>query len=129
MRLDCPRCNHHLPYDRAPPRFCPNLGAALAPAQPEPTTPANAHDALATVPLTTPSLSGSDRPDSVGTYRLLRTLGRGGMGTVYEAEQVGTGRHVALKLIRPEFAQSPTAVERFPRQGRLPTPLTPPPCL
>ena len=41
------------------------------------------------------------------------------MGSVYEAEEQATGRRVAIKLIRAEFADSPEAVERFRREGRL----------
>src|SRR5207248_332908 len=55
----------------------------------------------------------------VGDYRLLRRLGAGGMGAVYEAEQLATGRRVALKPIRSEYASSRDAVERFRREGRL----------
>lgn len=43
-------------------------------------------------------------PDRIGRYRPLRTLGRGGMGVVYEAEQDSPRRRVALKVIRPEAA-------------------------
>ena len=52
-------------------------------------------------------------PESVGGYRLLRRLGKGGMGAVYEAEDSRTGRRVALKLIAPDFADSPHGLERF----------------
>src|SRR5262249_2886135 len=50
-------------------------------------------------------------------YRLLRLLGQGGMGKVYEAEHVGTRRHVALKVIL-ELDKSPGAVRRFEREAR-----------
>lgn len=52
-----------------------------------------------------------------GRYRLLRVLGQGGMGAVYEAEHTGTGRHVAVKVIL-ELAKSPGAVPRFEREAR-----------
>jgi hypothetical protein len=65
----------------------------------------------------------------VGGYRLLRPLGAGGMGTVYEAEEASTGRRVALKLIRAEFADSPDAVERFRREGRLASTIVHPRCV
>jgi len=49
----------------------------------------------------TPASIGGDRPDRVGPYRILRTVGQGGMGVVYEAEQeTPVRRTVALKLIK-----------------------------
>lgn len=49
-------------------------------------------------------------------YRILRRLGGGGMGTVYEAEHRLMNRRVALKVIRPELLSSPQAVLRFQRE-------------
>ena len=46
----------------------------------------------------------------VGRYRILRSIGDGGMGVVYEAEQEQPRRHVALKLIRPGMAGTSGAV-------------------
>jgi hypothetical protein len=66
---------------------------------------------------------------TVGGYRLVRHIGTGGMGAVYEAEQRGTGRRVAVKLIRPEFAASPEAVQRFRREGRVAGTVTHPRCV
>ncbi|MEL6397430.1 MAG: protein kinase, partial [Planctomycetota bacterium] len=43
-------------------------------------------------------------PSSIGRYRILREIGRGGMGVVYEAEQESPRRRVAVKLIRDSFA-------------------------
>ncbi len=49
-------------------------------------------------------------------YRILRRLGGGGMGAVYEAEHRLMNRRVALKVIRPELLSSPQAVMRFQRE-------------
>ncbi|MET0406310.1 MAG: serine/threonine-protein kinase [Cystobacter sp.] len=54
-----------------------------------------------------------------GRYAVRGILGRGGMGTVYEAEQVGLQRIVALKLLHPHVARTPGAVARFQREARL----------
>ncbi|MCZ6795963.1 MAG: protein kinase, partial [Planctomycetota bacterium] len=53
-----------------------------------------------------------------GGYRIDRELGRGGMGAVYEAEQLESGRRVALKLLNHQL-DSPEARARFLREGRL----------
>jgi hypothetical protein len=68
-------------------------------------------------------------PEVVGGYRLLRRLGGGGMGSVYEAEDLRSGKKVALKLVLPEYAESPGAVERFRQEGRLASSLAHPRCV
>jgi serine/threonine protein kinase/tetratricopeptide (TPR) repeat protein len=55
-------------------------------------------------------------PSSIGEFRILRSLGQGGMGVVYLAEQSSLGRRVALKLIRPEHLHFPGTRERFQRE-------------
>jgi serine/threonine protein kinase len=51
-------------------------------------------------------------------FRLVREIGRGGMGIVYEAIQSSLGRQVALKVLAPERAHNPVLVERFRREAR-----------
>ncbi len=53
-----------------------------------------------------------------GGYRVARRLGSGGMGTVYEADQLESGRRVALKVLAHRL-DSPEAKQRFLREGRL----------
>jgi len=111
MQAGCPRCGHVLEYSSQPPRFCANCGQPLIPPHSSDQTrpfepPTQAHVA--------PSSSGSQTvPKAVGGYRLLRKLGEGGMGTVYEGESIDSGRKAAVKLIRPEFADSPETLSAF----------------
>ena len=124
MQIGCPHCDHQLSYSDLPPRFCSNCGQPMSVGAPPATlgvetatTPPA--DPLATLALIPGVGSRSDIPAVLGGYRISRFLGGGGMGSVHEAVEVATGRRVALKLIRAEFADSPDAVERFRREGRL----------
>ena len=59
-----------------------------------------------------------DTPQQIGEYRILRRIGRGGMGVVYEAEQISLGRRVALKLLPHPISTDENAVRRFEREAR-----------
>jgi WD40 repeat protein/serine/threonine protein kinase len=60
----------------------------------------------------------SAKPHRVGDYRILREIGRGAMGVVYEAEQQSLGRRVALKILPKQLAADSRALVRFRREAR-----------
>ncbi len=101
----CPQCKQPLPPD-APEGLCPEclmLGALETMPMPEHLKPSG------TLP---------QPGETFGGYRIGRELGRGGMGSVFEAEQLDTGRIIALKLLNHQL-DSPEARARFLREGRL----------
>ena len=55
---------------------------------------------------------------TLGDFRLIRELGRGGMGTVYEAEQLSMGRHVALKVLPFAALVDDKSLQRFRNEVR-----------
>ena len=60
-------------------------------------------------------------PETVaGRYRVIRELGRGGMGVVYVVEHAGTGEQLALKVMTARAGAGANAIERFKREARAP---------
>jgi len=101
------------------------------------------HEAQTFIPATTDPmktamtvLPGIDRtttmtsvPEQIGNYRLRRQLGAGGMGCVYEAEELGSGQRVALKVILPDLGTSEEAMDRFRQEGQLASGISHPNCV
>src|SRR6185295_12858940 len=114
------------------PILCVRCGRALSPDAPEGLCPVCLLTAAAGVAESElPTLSMTHRPapaddlsailhegDICGNYRIGRLLGRGGMGEVFEAEQLSTGRRLALKVLRSRL-QRPEDRVRFLREGQL----------
>ncbi len=67
---------------------------------------------------------GGAKPDDsssgkrLGDFELIREIGRGGMGVVYEARQISLNRRVALKVLPPGLGLTGQAVKRFEREAR-----------
>jgi uncharacterized RDD family membrane protein YckC len=132
MRLECPSCQRVCEFTGPRPAFCSYCGQSLGQAinDPEATgafvpdtgpasPPTGSHDDLETTREHPAGVQAGQLPETVGSYRLLRLLGQGGMGTVWEAEQAGTGRRVAVKFLVPDRAHAPDTLARFLREGRL----------
>src|SRR4029077_14912373 len=54
----------------------------------------------------------------LGDYRIVREVGRGGMGIVYEAEQISLGRRVALKMLPYAATMDPRHLQRFKNEAK-----------
>ena len=104
----CPACR--APLD-AGAKFCPQCGQALA--------------ATATPSLSDPLRTALEH-GLRAQYDIVRLLGQGGMGSVYLAREVKLERLLAIKVLRPDVADDPSARERFLREARTGAKLTHP---
>src|SRR5262249_24562130 len=110
MQAVCPSCGHLMEYSSRPPRFCSDCGPPVEPELDGRTRAVISDDQAPTRAYAGGPGKARGVPDRIGGYRLLRPLGSGGMGTVYEAAEPGSGRHVAIKVIQPDFADSHDAL-------------------
>jgi WD40 repeat protein/serine/threonine protein kinase/Flp pilus assembly protein TadD len=97
---------------------CPNLADQICELFPALVEVEQAEDDRRVEPSGPTTTPGPAPPRQVGDYRLIREVGRGGMGVVYEAEQVSLGRRVALKVLPRGTIQDGSKVERFRREAR-----------
>jgi WD40 repeat protein/serine/threonine protein kinase len=65
-----------------------------------------------------PTTAATAPLQQVGDYQILREVGRGGMGVVYEAQQLSLGRHVAIKVLPSHALLDPRLLGRFQREAR-----------
>jgi serine/threonine protein kinase len=79
---------------------------------------APSNDNMAGAVVAGPAARPAGLTEQVGDFRLLHEIGRGGMGVVYEAEQLSLDRHVALKLFHLQAGKDDTALERFRREAK-----------
>jgi uncharacterized RDD family membrane protein YckC len=126
-QIACPVCQRTLTFADEQPSFCAHCGAKLAGGAGQSTASYEAAE-----PATLPPVPKGDRledPEVIGGYRLLQCLGAGGMGSVWEAEETSSGRHVAVKVVGADIAASPDAIERFRQEGRLASTIAHPRCV
>jgi uncharacterized RDD family membrane protein YckC len=128
MQLTCAHCSRSLEITGDAPSFCPYCGKSLSSAK-QVSTIAFDYEGATHPPGDTPPLKESPSPVNIGGYRLVRQIGRGGMGTVHEGEEIATGRRVAVKLIARQFGGCVETVERFRQEGRLASLITHPRCV
>jgi serine/threonine-protein kinase len=99
----CPVCKNEFKGGEV---FCPNDGGRL-------TSSSQMSIADAKSDPGDPLIGGE-----VDRYRILRRIGEGGMGIVYEAEHVVIEKKVALKVLRDDFSNRPEVVERFKQEAK-----------
>ncbi len=133
----CPECQSRLPSIQAEDEFVSGFRAQAATPPPADNLIDQLAERLRGLVLTwpaAPDLSQLDAtqelnpylgfpqlPDEIGRlggYRVLRAVGRGGMGVVYQAEDIHLKRLVALKAMVPRLAADPTARRRFLREAQ-----------
>ena len=113
-RRKCVGCGAELAGD-TPPDLCPKCLLKLA----METQPATSPAGTEMVSGAAAKSRGLPQPaEQFGHYTIIRALGAGGMGAVYEAEDLESGRRVALKVLSHRL-DSPESRERFFREGRL----------
>ncbi len=69
-------------------------------------------------PAASPAAPDSHHPQRLGDYHILRVIGSGGMGVVYEAEHESLKNRVALKVMHPRFRTDPAYLRRFHTEAR-----------
>ena len=133
----CPRCQTTY---AAPARFCVKDGSLLVESDSQPADPARAADSrasaepaansasveLAAADQVLPSLASLTGQVLDQRYRIERKLGEGGMSYVYQAQEVDTGRSVAVKILIPRLSRDPASVERLRREATIATRLNHP---
>ncbi|MFO0936868.1 MAG: protein kinase [Gemmataceae bacterium] len=133
----CPRCRKTLSNTPAVAQFCMYCGTRLSTSQDSPLNDQTADLVTRSHLPGVPSIADDFEDDvpndlpprEVGGYSLIRILGAGGQGNVYEAEQCDSGQRVAVKLLSSKFAGSAISVERFRQEGRLASQIAHPRCV
>ena len=110
-------------------------GSLLVESDPQADRRTGRHDAAGEPPPSSPPDRLSASPPALGSlsgqildqrYRINKKLGEGGMSYVYQAEEIGTGKSVAVKILIPRLSRDPSSVERLRREATIATRLNHP---
>ncbi len=117
--MNCAKCKAPLPADAL---FCPNCGtrpSEAGAAAPPASGGARTYSGLSTVAPMRESTTTALEPGALfaGRYQVIRKIGEGGMGIVYQAKDTGTGQELVLKLIHPDLVSGEHAVRRLMSEG------------
>lgn len=135
MAFECPRCDKSIIFSGERPSFCPYCGIGLSTTVVAQTTEQTAAYIPASTEFTvdgngaeqTPGRDGV--PSAIGGFQLLRLLGAGGMGAVYEGVAEDSGQRVAVKLLTTMAKATSGSLDRFRQEGRLASQLSHPNCV
>ncbi|MCH2181043.1 MAG: protein kinase [Mariniblastus sp.] len=132
MQISCSKCDACFTIQSgSTPKFCSECGAPLGSDELQEPDQTVAHatteaEALTLTHRPTSNLQGpaanvtSDLgQEEIGPYRLVRQLGQGGMGSVFEAVHQETGQPVALKLLIPSLQGTDESIQRFRRESQI----------
>ena len=97
---------------------CPEMAAEIRELFPALVVVERAEDALEDATGLSAADHATPRLTQLGDFRILREIGRGGMGVVYEAEQVSLGRRVALKTLPTQMIRDANQRRRFEREAK-----------
>lgn len=144
MTIQCPACQHVLSTEGKIPRFCSSCGNSLQILDQQSTNrtdeetgmdatvalsnlkPARAISEMdetiaqdASAPINSQSHNPLPESSFVGPFKIVDTLGQGGMGTVYKAVHSETGQAVALKLLSRSVRTTDETIQRFQRESQI----------
>ena len=137
LEIQCPACLKRYKWDpEDPPRFCQSCGASLPEPQDEHSAvESNSSQAVEPSPAAfrrpaeSATIAPSQSPaqptrysrfigEMIGPYRLVKFIGAGGMGVVWEAVEVETGRRVAVKRLSTNMVTDEEYQQRFIREAQ-----------
>ena len=107
--MQCQRCGTLVPDGS---KFCASCGSQV-------TDPSAATQRVSSADVLADPLLATLRQQLAGEYDVERELGRGGMAIVFKATEIALHRAVALKVLPPEMAVTPSISERFKREARM----------